>query len=308
MSRDLTPIHPDLRSFARVLPSGGPSTSRQLRMFRKMLAATGREKSGKVEVLTHGSIRLRVHRPPSTALTPQPAMLWIHGGGFIMGTAAADDMMCREWVRRLGVTVVAPDYRLAPEHPFPTPLHDCHDALEWLAAQDDVDETRIGIGGGSAGGGLAAALALLARERGVVDPLFQLLLYPMLDDRTATRTDIDETGQRLWNNRSNAFAWRAYLDGEPGSDAVDAFAAPSRHADLDGLPPAWIGVGTADLFHEEDMAYAARLADAGVPVETTVVDGAFHAFNLARRAPVVKEFERSMFGAMAAGLGVPLLD
>ena len=127
-------------------------------------------------------------------------MLWIHGGGYVIGSAAQDDAVCRHLAHELGRLVAAVDYRLAPEHPFPVPLHDCHDALVWLANRGDVDADRVAIGGASAGGGLAAALALLARDRAEVRPAFQLLSYPMLDDRTALRTDIDERHFRLWNN------------------------------------------------------------------------------------------------------------
>jgi acetyl esterase/lipase len=196
-----------------------------------------------------------------------------------MGAAAQDDAFCRRVAAELGVLVAAVDYRLAPEHRFPTALEDCNDALGWLAARADVDRGRIAIGGASAGGGLAAALALLARERGDVTPAFQLLSYPMLDDRTALRADIDERYLRLWDNRANHFGWRAYLGQEPGGPDVSPLAAPARSEDLAGLPPAWIGVGTLDLFHDEDLAYAARLREAGVACELHVVEGAFHGFD-----------------------------
>ena len=207
-------------------------------------------------------------------------MLWIHGGGYVMGTAAQDDRICRRFADRLDIVVAAVDYRLAPDHPFPVPLHDCYDALTWLTHQPEVDPTRVAVGGASAGGGLAAALTLLARDRGQVDLCFQLLAYPMLDDRTSLRRDIDERRLRLWSVNANRFGWRSYLGRAPGSTEVSPLAAPSRCDDLRGLPPAWIGVGTCDLFCDEDIDYAGRLRESGVPCELDIVNGAFHGFDL----------------------------
>ena len=189
-----------------------------------------------------------------------------------MGTASQDDAACRHFADKLGIIVVAPEYRLAPEHPFPHPLHDCYDVLNWLSDQPYVDSSRVAVGGGSAGGGLAASLTLLAHERDEIPVAFQLLAYPMLDDRTAVRTDIDGRNLRMWNNKANRFGWRSYTGLEPGSE-VSGLAAPARYEDLSGLPPAWIGVGTLDLFYDEDLAYADRLRSAGVPCELDVVPG-----------------------------------
>ena len=223
-----------------------------------------------------------------------------------MGTAAQDDALCAEFARRVNSVVVAVDYRLAPEHPHPGPLEDCHDALEWLAAQPDVDASRLAVAGASAGGGLAAGLAIMAVERGVVSPAFQLLEYPMLDDRTVgLPASFDERHVRGWDSASNRFGWESYLGVEPGSPDVPATAAPARRADLSGLPPAWIGVGTLDLFHREDVAYADRLQSAGVECELVVVPGAFHGFDLVQGAQVVRDFRESQVAALRAALGVP---
>ncbi len=220
-----------------------------------------------------------------------------------MGTAAQDDALCRRFSQELGIIVAAVDYRLAPEHPFPVPLHDCHDALLWLAQQPEVDTTRIVVGGASAGGGLAAGLALLAHRRGEVQLAFQLLTYPMLDDRTATRVDPGASKRRLWSNTSNRFGWQSYLGQAPGGTEVDGLAAPARVDDLSHLPPAWIGVGTSDLFHDEDVAYAARLNAAGVACALDVVQGAFHGFDLVRpKAGVSQAFHSSQIAALAAAL------
>jgi acetyl esterase/lipase len=230
-------------------------------------------------------------------------LLWIHGGGYVIGSAAQDDAVCRRFADQLGIVVAAVEYRLAPEHRFPVPLHDCHDALVWLAGQPTVDPTRVAVGGASAGGGLAAALAVLARQRAEVPLAFQLLAYPMLDDRTAERTDLDESNFRLWNNEANRFGWQSYTGHRPGSDEVSGLAAPSRLDDLAGLPPAWIGVGTLDLFHDEDLAYARRLREAGVECELDVVEGAFHGFDLVRaKAGVSRAFRSAQLTALGAAL------
>ncbi len=194
------------------------------------------------------------------------------------------------------------NYRLAPEHPFPTPLHDCYAALSWLADQPDVDPARIAIGGASAGGGLATALALLAKERGEITPVLQLLAYPMLDDRTTTRTDIDERHLRLWSVKSNRFGWRSYLGPLHGGD-VPPLAAPARYEDLSGLPATWIGVGTCDLFHDEDIAYAERLTQAGVDCTLHVTPGAYHGFDLVeRKAAISQAFTKAQVTALAGAL------
>jgi len=221
----------------------------------------------------------------------------------VIGSATQEDGLCRHVADHLGIPVAAVDYRLAPEDPFPAPLEDCHDALAWLAGRDDVDATRIAIGGASAGGGLAAGLALLARERGEVAPAFQLLVYPMLDDRSAIRTDLDERSFRLWTTKANRFGWQAYTGRPAGSEGIDGLAAPARHDDLSGLPPAWIGVGTLDLFHDEDVAYAERLRQAGVDCRLEVVDGAFHGFDrVAARTPVAKAFLATQMEVLATAL------
>jgi len=295
-------FHPDLRGVARWLPRSAVG-ARRLRLMRTLGRLGGPRRANDVTVEAVGSISVRMYQPAAGVIAPSPALLWIHGGGYVMGTAAMDDAVCRHFARELGIVVASVDYRLAPEFPFPTPLHDCHDALAWLAGRPEVDATRIAIGGASAGAGLAAALALLARERAEVRPVFQLLTYPMLDDRTATRTDIDETHFRGWNNISNHFGWQSYLDAAPGSAGIDALAAPARHEDLSGLPPAWIGTGALDLFYEEDISYANRLTAAGVACEQLVVEGAFHGFDLVRPgAGISQEFRTAQTKALAAVL------
>jgi acetyl esterase/lipase len=300
-----SPFHPDLRRMAPWLPRSlaGPRFLRVVRAIEG-LTPDPRPKPG-ISIETAGDVPVRVHRPDSGSEGPFPAMLWIHGGGYILGSASQDDRVCREISQRLGVLVAAVDYHLAPEYPFPLPLEDCHDALVWLANRDDVDATRVAIGGASAGGGLAAALALLAHERDEVRPAFQLLSYPMLDDRTVLRSDLDERSFRLWNNKANHFGWRSYLGATPGSPDISGLAAPARYEDLAGGPPAWIGVGTLDLFYDEDLAYADRLRAAGVDCDVHVVDGAFHGFDsVSPKSGVTRAFRSAQVRALAGGLRV----
>lgn len=297
-----SPFHPDLRRIARFLPRGGigPRTIGPIRALGRL---ADRRAGGRAEEHDLGTASVRLHRPATAAPTPSPALLWIHGGGLVIGSAAQEDALCRDLADRLGIPVAAVEYRLAPEQPFPAPLEDCHDALVWLAGRDDVDATRVAIGGASAGGGLAAALALLARDRGEVTPAFQLLVYPMLDDRSGIRTDLDERSFRLWNRKANCFGWEAYTGREPGADGVDGLAVPARHDDLRGVAPAWIGVGTLDLFHDEDVAYAERLRQAGVDCRLDVIDGAFHGFDrVAARTPVAKAFLATQVEVLTAAL------
>lgn len=224
-------------------------------------------------------VPVRIYRP-AAAPGPLPGLVWMHGGGLVLGSRAVDDGHLRRIVATVGCVAVSVEYRRAPEHPFPAPLEDCYAALVWAhahAAALGVDPTRLAVGGGSAGGNLAAALALLARDRGAVPLAFQLLLYPMLDDRNATPSSHAITDPRVWNRASNHFAWRAYLGGPPGAATVPPYAAPARAGDLAGLPPAYIAVGSQDLFLDEDAAYALGLARAGVPVELRVYPGVFHA-------------------------------
>ena len=178
------------------------------------------------EVITLGSgVGVRLFRPAGVT-EPAPALLWIHGGGYVIGNAKKDDRLCRRFSKRLGITVASVEYRLAPEHPYPAPLEDCYSALTWLAGLPAVDPARVAIGGASAGGGLAAALALLARDRAEVTPMFQFLVYPMLDDRSSLTAD--KPNYRLWNPRSNRFGWTAYL-----GDADPQVAVPARRDDLE---------------------------------------------------------------------------
>lgn len=293
-------FHPDLAKIARLVPRT-MITHRTLALIRGGTRLMTLHTPADVEVLTLASgVGVRLHRPPGRS-DVGPALLWIHGGGYVIGSAAQDDAICRQFARRLGVTVAAVDYRLAPEYPYPTSLEDCYAALTWLAKLPAVDPTQVAIGGASAGGGLAAALALLARDRDEVSLAAQLLVYPMLDDRSSHVVGQDDSGHRLWSRKSNRYGWSSYL-----GDANPAVAVPARRDDLAGLPPTWMGVGTLDLFHDEDLVYAERLLDAGVPCELEVVPGVFHGFDaIVSKAPVAREFFDSQVAFLERTLAQP---
>ncbi|HQN44824.1 MAG TPA: alpha/beta hydrolase, partial [Anaerolineaceae bacterium] len=250
-------------------------------------------------------IRLRVYQP-GTPPVKAPALLWMHGGGYVMGMPEQDDIYVLPFVREVGLVVVSVDYRLAPDNPFPVPLEDCYAALQWMTAQAEIssiDPNRIAIGGSSAGAGLAAALAQVAHDRGEINPVLQLLVYPMLDDRTGPRKDIEPKAHVVWNNTSNQFGWESYLGQSCGAETAPAGSVPARRDNLAGLPPAWIGVGTNDLFYDEAAAYAQRLSEAGVPCELVPVPGAFHAFDLfAPKMQAVRDFRQAQVVALKKAL------
>ncbi len=250
-------------------------------------------------------IGVRLYRPEGLT-TPAPCIFHIHGGGYVAGESVALQPMHRKLSSDLACVLVTVDYRLAPETAFPGSLEDCYAALAWLfgaAATLGIDATRIGVMGESAGGGLAAALALLARDRGEWPLAFQHLICPMLDDRTCVAKDPHPfTGEFIWTPHNNRFGWAALLGAAPGSRSVSPYAAPARARDLSGLPPAYIATATLDLFLEENIEYARRLTRAGVPVELHVYPGAFHAFDLHQTAQIAMAARRDSRAALARAL------
>ncbi|MDC0707090.1 alpha/beta hydrolase [Stigmatella sp. ncwal1] len=239
-------------------------------------------------------VRVLVYRPKRKSPSAWPALLHMHPGGYIIGSPEMNDMSNRRLSSRVGCVIVSVDYRLAPETPFPGPLEDCYAALRWLhanAAQLGVDASRIAIGGESAGGGLAAALGLMLRDRGDVPIIFQALIYPMIDDRTASGVDpASHVGEFFWTRASNRFGWECLLGHAPGDADVSPYAAPARALSLAGLPPTLMSVGALDLFVEENVEYARRLLVAGVPTELHVYPRAVHAFNLVEQTQVAQAF------------------
>ncbi|TAL04361.1 MAG: alpha/beta hydrolase [Rhodospirillaceae bacterium] len=248
-------------------------------------------------------VRVLVYTPPGK-VAARPAFLHMHGGGYVLGTPELGDISNRTLAIEHGCVVVAVGYRLAPETRFPGALEDCYAALRWLHAQAKqlgVDRSRIAIGGESAGGGHAAALALLARDRGEVPICLQLLDSPMLDDRTGSSSGPHPyCGEFIWTSAHNRFGWRSLLGMEPGGADVPLASVPARAANLAGLPPTFIVVGALDLFLEEDIEYARRLIRAGVPTELHVIPGAFHGFGAAGgNAPQVQALLRFRRDALA---------
>ncbi len=223
-----------------------------------------------------GDLPIVIYQPPTPA--PRPGLLWIHGGGYIIGSAR-DDANVIGFAEQVGCTVVSVDYRLAPESTYIDSVADCFAGLTWLVDNADelgVDTSRIAIGGASAGGGLTAGLAHYNRDQAGPALAFQMLIYPMIDDTHETPSGHEVTHPTVWNRDVSLKAWRMYLGDEYGSDKVSPYAAAARATDLSGLPPAFVIVGTADLFRDEDIAYAQRLMAAGVPTELEVYAGMYH--------------------------------
>ena len=226
-------------------------------------------------------IRVRIYRPAGNR-TALPGLYWIHGGGMIVGRIEDDEPRVKAFVGQIGCVAVSVEYRLAPEHPHPAPVEDCYAGLVWTAERADeigIDPALLAVGGASAGGGLAAATALLARDRGTPALIFQLLICPMLDDRNITPSSHEITDIGVWDRDMNISGWTALLGDERGTDAVSPYAAPPRMSDLSGLPAAFIDVGALEVFRDEDVDYALRLMRAGVPTELHVYAGAYHGWD-----------------------------
>ncbi|MFT4042105.1 MAG: alpha/beta hydrolase [Gordonia sp. (in: high G+C Gram-positive bacteria)] len=227
-------------------------------------------------------VTIRLATPATAPAEPLPVVLWIHGGGFAIGTAESTDSFSFEIVRELGVAVASVEYRLAPETPFPGPLHDCYAALSYVhnnAAELGIDRTRIAVGGQSAGGGLAAGTVLLARDRGEIPVVFQLLDIPELDDRLQTTSITTFTDTPLWNRPNAVLSWQYYLGPDyagPTQESVSIYAAPARATDLTGLPPAYVSTMELDPLRDEGITYALNLLRAGVSVELHSFPGTFH--------------------------------
>ncbi|MFI9203070.1 alpha/beta hydrolase [Streptomyces sp. NPDC053048] len=231
---------------------------------------------------------------PSGLAGPLPLLYYMHGGAMIMGNAwSVLPRILSEWALPLGLAVISVEYRLAPRTRYPGPLEDCYAGLVWAAghaAELDIDADRIVIGGKSAGGGLAAALTLLTRDRGGPAPLGQLLLCPMLDDRNSTFSSHQMSGHGVWDLTSHTTVWKALLGDRYGATDLPPYAAPARATDLSGLPPAYIEVGSAEMFRDEDVAYANAIWQAGGQAELHVWPGAYHGFDgLAPRATITQD-------------------
>ena len=268
----------------------------------------------------HGVTREEIHAPngsgpdvrallykPSAQAATGAGYLHVHGGGYVMGTPENSDPVNLAICAQLGAVVLSVDYRLAPEHPIPAPLDDCYAGLAWLHEQAPalgVERDRIGIGGESAGGGLAAALAIKARDAGEYAVCHQHLTYPMLDDRTGSAEQPGDplVGEFLWRRQSNQFGWRSYLGGAP----AEAPQVPVRLEDFAGLPPTWMATAALDLFRDENLDYAHKLMQAGVRTELISYPAACHGFQMVPGTALAAQYERDHLQALARGLGVPL--
>ena len=244
------------------------------------------------------NIDLRVMRPKERA-GKTPLFFWIHGGGYVMGTAEQGDMFTLNAAQGLGCFAASVDYRLSPETSYPGPLEDCYQGLKYLHDNADalgIDRDKIIIGGVSAGGGLAAGLALLVRDRGEMKICAQVLIYPMIDDTNVAPAAADVPDTLVWSRAFNAFGWQSYLGDLYGQEDVPIYAAPARADDLSGLPPTYMPVGDLDLFLDENILYARKLTQAGVPTHFHIVPGAFHGFNgFVANAPVSQAINMETF-------------
>lgn len=235
-----------------------------------------------------------------------PCLFHIHGGGFVIGRVSDMEGYHQRLVDQLQCCLISVDYRLAPESPFPCPLDDCWAAFSWVLEQASnlqIDLRRIGVLGESAGGGLAAALCLKARDEGMDSIAFVAMVYPMLDDRTCVAADPHPyTGEFIFTPESARYCWSSYLGKEPGGSNVPPYAAPARAEDLDGFPATFISTAALDFFLEENLEFARRLTRAGVSTELHVYPGAFHGFTAWRQSPVAQNADRDLYAFLARGL------
>ncbi len=250
-------------------------------------------------------VPVRIYTPLRESDGTRAALLYIHGGGFMFGSVEMMDAACQNYCSQLDAVIVSVEYRLAPEDPFPAGLNDCYAALVWLtdaAAELGVDPGRIGVGGGSAGGGLAAATALMARDRGGPPLCFQFLQIPELDDRLQTASMQRFTDTPLWNLPNAEWSWKHYLGDLHGRVDVPYTAAPSRCTDLSGLPPAYVSTMEFDPLRDEGILYAVAMMRDGVQVELHSYPGTFHGSTLVQSAAISKQSNRDAFTALARAL------
>ena len=245
-------------------------------------------------------LRLRLYSR-SNGSAKRPCLLWVHGGGYILGCPEMDELHLRRMADELGCLVVAVDYRLAPEHPWPAGLDDCDAALGWTLEHSGalrLDTGSLVLGGASAGGGLAAALALRAREQRPGAVSYQCLIYPMLDHRTVAPAGGKARDYFLWDPEKNRLAWDCYLGPNDASGEVSPFASPAKAERLEGLPPTYLCIGEEDLFHEESLDYARRLRESKVAVDLEIVPGAPHGFDKLP-APMSERSLKRRYAALA---------
>ncbi|MFM5954702.1 MAG: alpha/beta hydrolase [Novosphingobium sp.] len=315
-------VHPDLRNVTRMfLPQAGKEAPLSLANLAGRRAGMARfNRPQRPDITVEKRVIAGVRGQPDVALylvnakpgEARPAIVNTHGGGFVLGEAMSDVAALQDICAELGTVAISVEYRLAPETTWAGSLEDNYTALKWLhanAASIGVDPARIAVLGGSAGGGHAAMLAIAARDRGEVPLAFQCLIYPMLDDRTGSSRAVPaHVGKLVWTAADNRFGWQCFLGQKPGQIRAPRGAVPARLSDLQGLPPAFIGTGSLDLFHDENVDYARRLNDAGINCELIVVAGATHGFDLAAvfepKNRLVAWFNAAKLNALRQGLGI----
>jgi acetyl esterase len=251
------------------------------------------------------SVPVRVYAPIEGTAAKRPALLDIHGGGFCSGSIDMEHALAVRIARDVGAVVVVVDYRLAPEHPFPAGIEDCYATLEWMHGEADalgIDTERVAVGGQSAGGGLSAGVALMARDRGGPPICFQFLGIPELDHRLDTPSMRAFVDTPLWNRPNAVISWRNYLGENPGE--VSPYASPAIAADLSGLPPAYVTAMEFDPLRDEDVVYALRMLQAGVSVELHTFPGTFHGSAVMTSAAVSRRGATELMVALRRGLGV----
>ncbi len=308
----LAPIAPELRPAARRMIESGfpPITEELLRNMPADAAPPSPELLPDIPVQEQdvpardGLPSVKVFVVNSEPTLARPAILHIHGGGHLVGSARGELLYLQETARDLDCTIVSVEYRLSPAARYSESTEETYAGLRWLhdhAEMLGVDRARIALMGESAGGGHAAILAIKARDRGEVPVLFQSLVYPMIDDRTGSSTAVPAHIATVgWSPPENVLGWQSFLGMAPGTADVPVAAVPARQPDLSDLPPAWIGVGAVDLFAAEDIEYARSLVLANVPTELVVVPGAFHGFDrVAADTVLAREFNRSKIAALA---------
>lgn len=306
-------VHPDLKRDFYRLPKTIDNV-RDVRALRDRLALDVNN------LPTDNAVVVRNEKIPSGAEVPElrvriyeprerqgdlPALLWIHGGGYLIGSPESDEGLLIQIAKELNCVIIAPDYRLAPEHKFPAAINDCYRALQWMAENSNalrIKKDRIAVAGASAGGGLTAAVTLKARDEKGPEIFFAMPLYPMLDNHDTTVSSYQITDERVWNRKANETAWALYLGGDAKGN-ISPYAAPARAEDLSGLPPTYIMVGALDLFRDENIEYAKRLLDSGVPVELHIYPGVFHSFeNMIPAAKISQEARSAYIKALGQAL------
>ncbi|MDK8181765.1 alpha/beta hydrolase [Paenibacillus sp. UMB4589-SE434] len=304
-------VLPELKSALAQFP--GFQLEANLEGSRSMLSGPPIEASEHVSTTSRmirggaGEMLVKIYEPANRTDAKLPAMLWTHGGGYVLGHPDMDDVLCERFVQAAHCVVVSVDYRRAPEHPYPAAIEDCYAGLVWMTDEAEslgIDVDRVAIAGASGGGGLTAALALMARDKGGPALIFQMPLYPMIDNRNTTASSYEITADNAtWNRTNNVEAWQMYLGAGVEDHELSPYAVPSKADSLAGLPPTYTCVGQLDLFRDETIEYVTRLAQAGVDVEFQLYPGCFHCFEVfVPEAEVSQRASQNYVDAMARAL------